>query len=406
MMNVLVIGCGAAGMAAACAAAETGARVTVLEAHRRSGRKILASGNGHCNLMNDGFAYCHGAALAGEVLSRISREDLRSFFERTGLPVLRQPREDGRYYPAVDQSAAVTDCLIARMRELRVRLIPGSPVLKIRPRDHGFIVCTEQEEFSCDRVLAAPGSPAGGNLGADAYSLLTDLGHTLVPPLPALCPLLLSPAPGDALKGLRFPAMLRLLREGSIVEMSAGEALVTQKGLSGICAMQLAGTAAELMRAGTPVQCAVDLSPLMDLVPREHLHRTEPPFPPADPQRALRLLESRSFLRRDRLLTGLLPAPLAQVLDRDRPALKELALRLTDLRLDVTGIAGESSQVIRGGIAADEWDPGTLESHLVPGLFAAGEILDVDGDCGGFNLMFAFASGILAGRSAGREEKS
>ena len=167
--------------------------------------------------------------------------------------------------------------------------------------------------------------------------------------------------------------------------------------------MQLSASAASYPFDGKTF-IDVDLSPLMDIVPRDHLHMTQRPFPVPDSQTAAALLTSRiAFLPRKRLLEGLIPAQLIPVLDDGQMDIPALAARLTNIRLTVTRTAADRSQVIRGGAdpAGFNWD--TLESKRHRHLYAAGEILDVDGDCGGFNLMFAFASGILAGRSAAND---
>ena len=402
-MHVIIIGAGAAGLAAACEAAGNGARVTVLERHQRPGRKILASGNGRCNIMNTGRCYYHGRDLAHAVLDTVSQDDLRAFFQRSGLNILREPEEDGRLYPGVMQSSAVLQCLLSRLRELKGRLMTDCPCEKIIPEADGFRVMTPQGDLWADRVIVAAGSPAGGSLGHDAYDLLGGLGHHVSELLPALCPINCTGLPFSKLKGLRFPAGLTLFRDRKAVEYARGELLLTDTGISGICAMQLSASAASYPFDGKTFIDA-DLSPLMDIVPRHHLHLTQKPFPIPDPQAAGALLKSRiAFLPRKRLLEGLIPAQMIPFLDDGKTDIPALAARLTNIRLTVTGVVEERSQVIRGGADTDGFDRDTLESKHHRHLYAAGEILDVDGDCGGFNLMFAFASGILAGRSAAND---
>ena len=401
-MHLVIIGAGAAGLAAACEAAENGARVTILERHRRPGRKILASGNGHCNIMNTGRCYYHGRELADAVLDAVPSEEIHAFFQKSGLSILREPEEDGRLYPSVMQSGAVLQCLLSRLRDLKCRLVTDCRCDRIVPEDYGFRIVTNQGEFSSDSIIIAAGTPAGGNLGYDAYGLLSGLGHHITPCLPSLCPIRCSGLPFSRLKGSRFPAGLTLIRNGRKIEYSSGELLFTDTGISGICAMQLSASAAALPYDGETT-VSVDLSPLMDVSPRRHLHLTQAPFPEPDINAVSELLMARSrYLPRKRLLYGLIPSELIDVTDDGKTDIRALSGILTNIPLTVTGVIADRAQVIRGGADPAEFDRTTLESGLHRHLYAAGEILDVDGDCGGFNMMFAFASGILAGRNAAR----
>ncbi len=397
--DILVIGGGAAGLAAACAAAFLGADVTVLEADRRPGRKILASGNGRCNLMNAGSgAYFHGRALAEAVLERCPQAELRAFFTRCGLRIPEQSEEDGRFYPATGQAASVLDCLRGTAAESGAVILPEKKADAIVPEGDAFAVLCGTERFSAKRVICACGSPAGGRLGRDSYALLRGMGHTMVAPLPALCPVECDMRGLGALRGLRVPAVVTLARGNTRRESAGGEVLFTEWGLSGICAMQLAASAMELY-GGRDCVLYLDFSPLLCLAGRRHFHTDRPVSP--DAEKVYLLLRERAARESEEACwRGLLPRTLAEVIFRRARGLREAAELLCAFPLRVTGVRAESAQVIRGGIAADEFSRGTLESKRHPGLYAAGEVLDVDGDCGGYNLQFAFASGILAGRDA------
>ena len=401
-MHVVIIGAGAAGLAAACEAAGNGARVTILERHQRPGRKILASGNGRCNIMNTGRCYYNGREFADAVFDAVPLQELYAFFQKSGLNILREPEEDGRLYPSVMQSGAVLQCLLSRLRDLGCRLMTDCRCDRIIPENNGFRIITNQGELLSDSVIIAAGTPAGGNLGYAAYDLLSDLGHHITPLLPSLCPIRCTGLPFPRLKGSRFPAGLTLIRNGRKVEYSSGELLITDTGISGICAMQLSASAAALPYDGKTI-ISVDLSPLMDVSPRRHLHMTQPPFPEPDINAVSELLMNRcQYLARKRLLFGLIPSELIEVIDDGKMSIPALGGILTSIPLTVTGVIADRAQVIRGGTDTAEYDRSTLESKLYRHMYAAGEILDVDGDCGGFNLMFAFASGILAGRNAAK----
>ena len=396
-MKVLVIGGGAAGLTASITAAARGAEVTLLEKNDRVGRKILATGNGRCNLMNTGApAYAHGKDLAETQLSRWGTDGIRAFFDACGLLIAAEPEEDGRLYPACGQAAAVLDALRARAADLKVQVRTDESCTRIEKTKRGFTAHTPGNAYPADRVILCCGSPAGG--GSDSYSLATALGHSLVPLVPALCPLECDMRAFRAFKGLRVPAVLSLYAGERFVSRAGGECLFAESGLSGIPAMQLAADAAEAMRNR---RCLVrmDLSPLLNLAPRKHFYTRTVPENHEDA--ALRFLESRSHLPSGPL-RGALPRPMAEYAERTAPTPNDTARLLTSWPFAVTGTRAKNAQVIRGGISAREVDPVTMQSRLVPGLFLCGEMLDVDGDCGGFNLMFAWASALSAGEAAAR----
>ena len=406
-MTGRVIGGGASGMAAAITAARLGGRVTLLEMEDRVGKKLLVTGNGRCNLLNDGpLCYYHGRALALALCGGDGPKRVRAFFEGCGLRVMAAAEEDGRVYPACGQAAAVLDALRFTCEREGVETVTGARAEHIRfSPGKGYTVSGAFGSRTGDRLIAACGSPAGKSSSPGAYGLLEALGHPVTGLSPALCPLECDMRALKALKGLRTPAVLTLLAGGRPVAQAGGECLFQEQGVSGICAMQLAADAWEVLGAGAALR--VDFSPLMDLRDRAHFHRSagEKLLPP-DPAPVLRLLEERlSFLPRERLLYGLLPRVLADAADRGRPSPEVLADRLTAFPLTVTGVRAAQAQVTRGGMDLNFFDPDTLESVRLPGLYCCGEMLDVDGDCGGFNLMFAFLSGIRAGESAAAPRK-
>ena len=401
MKEIVVIGGGASGYAAACAALENApdAVVTLLEGASRTGRKILASGNGRCNLLNDGEnVYFGDAAFADRVLMNCTREDVRAFFARAGLQLAPESEEDGRVYPATGQAASVMDALRAYAARLGVKTVCDTPVTDIGYGKKGFTVNCREGRFRADRVIVCCGSPAGGKLGVDSYHLLTDLGHKLIAPVPALTPILCDMTGLASLKGLRVPVKLTLTRKGVPLESTEGEALFSEHGVSGVCAMQL-GRAA---KKGD--QLHLDFAPLLALEKRTHSHTMAPDLPGGSYDKVLKLINDRAaVMPREDLFTGLLPRVLADVVQKRAKNVPAQARLLSDFVLDVTGVRGlDQAQVAHGGIDTCEFDPDTMESRFHPGVYAAGEVLNVDGECGGFNLLFAWAGGLIAGSRAGR----
>ena len=390
-MNTLIIGGGAAGLAAAVAASRRGERVTVLERMDRVGKKLLATGNGRCNLMNAGpLRYPGGAAFAEAVLRRCGAEEQRRFWRGLGLRLREE--EAGRVYPASGQASTVLDTLRRACAAGDVECRCGERVLSLSPGKRGWTAETDKARYAADRVIVAGGGMAQPKLGSDgsAYALLTAQGHTLRQPRPALTQIETEMPPIAGLAGIRVRCAVEA---GGHRE--TGELLFTEYGVSGVCVMQCARTA----EPGR--QLSIDLLPALGAQSEEELARElarRRELWPGEPLDAV-----FTGLCVPRLGLALLRKAEVPVKGRDVRSLREeearrLARAAADFRLEIRGIRGFAyAQVTRGGIAPEEFDPRTLESRVAPGLYAAGEVLDVDGDCGGYNLMFAFAAGILAG---------
>lgn len=394
--DVCIIGGGAAGLAAALSASEGKQKIVLLEGALRVGRKILASGNGRCNLLNMQDAPYYGEGdFAKAVFSHLGRAQVLSFFHALGL--VTREEEGGRVYPGCGQAAAVLDVMRKALERRNVPMLCDAKVSAIEKDKQGFVVRFGEQQLLARKVIIACGGMAGGKLGHDggAYELLTSFGHTMKKPLPALVPLLADKKAIKGLSGLRLPAILTLCDGEKPLSCAGGEVLFTDYGISGICAMQLS---ADVHRAKNPL-LSIDFSPTLGLAdceyrrkPAENIYKNQ--------QSVQRLLAERQRkLPPEEILCGLLPRLLAEKLQG--LSLRQLAKALCAYPVPIVGVRGfEYAQVTRGGVKAADFDPATMESTLQKGLYAAGEILNVDGDCGGYNLMFAFASGLLAGQAA------
>lgn len=400
MGSVIVIGGGAAGMAAAISAAMCGDKVIVLERMDRVGKKILATGNGRCNLMNNGdLRFPGGSNLAAHVLSRMSAAAQQRFWRYLGLQ-LRQ-EDGGRVYPVTGAASTVLDTMRNAMRIHGVQVHTGIPVTAMYRSKHGWTVLAGEQRYNADRVIVAGGGCAQPKLGSDGslWPVMTKLGHTLVTPRPALTQIITDTNPIRGLSGIRLRTNIRITREGTEKYAESGELLFADYGVTGVCVMQCARYTEpgdtlhiDLVKA-LGFDCAADL---------QH-----------ELQRRRSVWRSVSDMSAIDFMTGLCVPKMAQCLLRaagiEHPQTEGLSLlsdqvlrrivhRAADFQLNIRGVKGfENAQVTAGGLSTDEFQPSTLESLRHPGLHAAGEMLDVDGDCGGFNLMFAFGSGILAG---------
>ncbi len=398
--GVLIVGGGASGLAAACVCLETGLRVTLLEKEARVGRKLLATGNGRCNLLNTGpLRYFGQAAFAEELLRACPAGEVLAFFH--GLGLTTHEEEGGRVYPASGQAASVLDALRYPLEEgAGARVLTGEAARDILPGPDGFTVTADGGPFFARAVILAGGGKAAPRLGGGGlYPMLSKLGHRVTPLRPALAPLETERGPVRGLCGLRLPAVLTLTDGRGPVAASGGELLFTDYGVSGVCVMDLSRIAGELLAAGRRPVLSLDFSPLLGLASRD-AGLLAPQEPGLRREAALDFLKARADqLPARRLLIGAVPRLLAERFQA--LPLPQMAERLTDYRLQVLSVRGfEHAQTTAGGIVTDDVDPRTLQSRRVPGLFLAGELLDVDGPCGGYNLLFAWASGVLAARGA------
>lgn len=401
-MEIVVIGGGAAGMAAAIEAAGHGAKVMLLERMDRVGKKLLATGNGRCNLMNVGEAcYPGGSTFAQSVLDKCGVAEQTAFWQELGLRL--RVEDGGRVYPASGQASTVLDALRLAMDNLGVEIVTGAAVKDIRPGKRGFTVVADAGTWRGDKVILAGGGCAQPKLGSDGslWSIAERLGHTLVQPRPALTQIMTDTLPIKGLSGIRVKAEVAVVKAGRVLHEESGEVLFADYGISGVCVMQCARFAEQgsVMRLN-----------LLRGMGFEDARQAEGEL--------LRRKAAWGSQPMEKLLTGLCVPRLAGSLcmeagirfrDRLIGSLKEseaaaLAQVLGAFDLPVKGVKSfDSAQVTAGGLDVREFDPATMASRLVPGLYAAGEMLDVDGTCGGFNLMFAFGSGLLAARACVEE---
>ena len=397
-MRVLVIGGGAAGMMAALTAAENGHAVTLLERQGRVGRKLMATGNGRCNLTNHHVspAHYHGETpdFCRHALAAFDVGSTLLYF--AGLGLLTTAEDSGRVYPFSNMAGSVLDVLRFALENSGIDLRTGCVVTGIKKKGNTFLVRTESgEEFTADRVILAAGGAAGGKVGGvmDGYQLAKGLGHHRTPLYPSLVQIRTDPTYPRALKGVKAEAVVTIRRGGEVLARNRGEVLFTEYGVSGPVIFDISRTAAT---GGDGLTVTLDL------------------FPDWEQREALDWLRQRRQSAGDReagtLLTGALHSRLGQMVCKaagftnQRAAglsdgdLRRIAAQAKGFTLPVTGVCGfDQAQVTAGGLRCGEFDPHTMESRLVPGFYACGEVLDIDGDCGGYNLQWAWSSGRLAG---------
>ena len=400
-MVIGIIGAGASGMAAALAAAENpDAQVILMERQARVGKKLSATGNGRCNLTNlhalEGGYHGDDMAFAEPALKAFDVNQTLEWFSEMGLYTVAE--DSGRVYPYSDQANSVVDILRFALEKENIQLLTGCEVTKVKKQDGGFRVESAEETFFVDKLIVACGGLAGTKLGGGmfGYRFLRGFGHKCTKLRPTLVQLKSSWSGCASLKGVRANCHAAIFHNGNLHAESTGEIQLTEQGLSGPVMFEISRDACQGSGEWT---CRLDFLPTLT---EEQIYE-------------MLLKRKNSRLNAEDLLTGILHNRLGKVLVQaagisgyvpigqlDDEELKAVAQGVKHLEVALTEPLGmDAAQVTAGGIVTGEFDPNTMESKLVPGLYACGEVLDIDGDCGGYNLQWAWSSGRMAGLHAG-----
>ncbi|MEH2959771.1 NAD(P)/FAD-dependent oxidoreductase [Candidatus Merdisoma sp. JLR.KK006] len=400
MRQVLIIGGGASGLTAAISAARAGAKVTLLEQNKQVGKKLLVTGNGRCNLTNRDQALSHyrgsSPAFIKSALKAFGLWETLEFFQ--GLGIVTRDR-NGYLYPYSDQASAVADALRMEAEHQKVKLALNTRVQKIRKEKGRFFAETFGWTYEGDALILAAGSCAAAQTGSDGsgYVFAETMGHSLIKPLPALVQLRSKDPIFPKLKGLRTEAKVTLFSEKEPLAEDTGEVQFTEYGLSGIPVFQVSRYGVKALEQGKNLRAVLDLLP--------HMKKEELPSFWED------RIHAGAYKSAGQLLVGLFPKNMADCLlkraeipsnktagDLTREERKALLSACTSFEVKLSASNGfERAQVCCGGVDTREVNGKTMESVLVPKLYFAGELLDVDGACGGYNLQWAWTSGYLAG---------
>ena len=400
-MVIGIIGGGASGMAAALAAAENREnKVILMERQARVGRKLQATGNGRCNLTNlhasSGGYHGDEPAFADFAISRFGPAEALAWFRSLGLFTVAE--ESGRVYPYSDQANSVVDVLRFALEKPNIEMKLGFEAEKVKKTDSGFRVIAKEEAVDCDRLIIACGGLAGTKLGGtmSGYRLLRSFGHKCTKLRPTLVQLKSSWGGVAGLKGVRANCHAAIFRNGILHAESTGELQFTEYGLSGPVIFEVSR---DVCTGGGDWVCRLDFLPEISgkILKAELLRRKNTNLPVSE------LLTGILHNRLGRVLTQAVGisgyVPISQL---EEGELEEVCRAVKAFEVPLTEPMGmDSAQVTAGGILTREFDDKTMESRIVPGLYACGEVLDIDGDCGGYNLQWAWSSGRLAGTHAG-----
>lgn len=399
--DVVIVGGGASGMISGIFAARNGHKVTILEHKDKLGKKLLATGNGKCNYTNlvqgkDKYR-CEEANFPEKVLEGFDVSSTIEFFKELGV----YPKErNGYLYPYSEQASSVLHVLEMELKRLKVKIQLSVHVKEVKKQGQKFLLYTENEVIKGDVVILATGGCASPNLGSDGsgYQLAKSFGHRIIKPLPALVQLVSKEKFLKTIQGVRCQGSIQLFSNGKVIGHETGELLFANYGISGIPILQISRFAAKELDKGNKVTLGVDFMPelrgeeVKELLMARLLH---------NPMKNL-----------EEMMIGLLNHKLSFVLlkesglnvemlckDVGNKEIDRLVNRIKGLTLSIIDTNPfDQAQVSSGGVSTKEIDRVTLESKLVKGLFFTGEVMDVDGTCGGYNLQWAWSSGVVAAR--------
>ena len=397
--DLIVVGGCSAGIVAAITAKRRNPemKIAILEKLPRIGKKLLATGNGKCNLTNENAPEHDyvGKEFASFAFEKYSPEKVKEFFCSLGL--LCYTDSCGRVYPESNTAASVVDALRFELERLKIDVYCETAVTDIKHKKD-FII---NGEFVSKKLIIAAGGKSSPSQGSDGsgYALAKMLGHSVTRLYPALVPLCVSPEITKPMKGIRVRNVNLTLKGEKKIAQTSGEILFTDYGLSGIAAMELAASAQKYIDTvkSNPFTY-IDFMP--DMTYDEIVDYL------------INLNNIKGFANIDNLLTGFLPKAVGIAIckasklyksdklisDLNEKDIRKISEKIKSFPLEVTGSKGfKDAQVTSGGVKTDEADEKTMQSKICKDLYFAGEIFDVDGGCGGFNLQWAWASGMLAG---------
>lgn len=405
MKDVIIIGGGASGLVSAIYAAKSGNKVTLLEKNNHPGKKILITGNGKCNYWNKDQSLNHyqtkDPKTLESILTKENQQEILNFFNSIGIiPKIK----DGYYYPASNQATSIQTALILEAKLSGVEILTNTEVVDIQKENQIFKVITNNQNFTSKKIILATGSKACPKTGSDGfgYKIAKNFGHHIIEPLPALVQLKATAPYLKEWHGIRSEVSVSLIENNQQIATEIGEIQLTDYGVSGICIFCLSGRVSRGLFHNKKEQIQINFLQ---------------PFSIDNNKDFITWMDKRNKQVKGRsisdLLDGLLNYKLINLILKLSKIKREttwnqlsiqekylLGNNLTKFTLDIIGTNSfEQAQVCTGGIPLSEINPTTMESLHTKGLYLTGELLDVDGDCGGYNLTFAWITGYLAGNN-------
>lgn len=396
-MKLAVIGAGASGSACVIEALLTNPNIsiTLYDKMPKVCKKILATGNGRCNFTNENLSPSHfygNTAFLRKILTSVFADSC-GFFREMGVLTYT---EDGRIYPRSQQAVTIRDTLENAIRKQNVTLRLEEAVTSIKKVKNGYIV--NGEEFHA--VVICGGGKSSPSQGSDGscFEIVKELGHTVTPLYPALCGLTTNDKALKSLKGVRAQSKATLLTDGSVLGYEIGEVQFTDKGISGIPVMNLS----HLCKNNKNLTLSLDLTEELSFEElTSHIETTKNNCPDIEAEAILGGIINTKLVYVVMSASGIKPHTFARELNTNK--IKAICNELKNFEFNITGTRGfDNSQITCGGVLTEEINPETMMSTICDGLFICGEMLDLHGDCGGYNLHLAWTTGRIAGFSAGK----
>lgn len=406
--DLIIIGGGASGLMAAIVAKDFGIDVAIIEGSDRIGKKILVTGNGRCNITNNNIVFPYNNFHSEnndffqEALNKFTIEDTRSMFLSLGLPLTEL--ENGKMYPKSLQASSVIDIFRMALEDRNIPLYANCKINSISKK-RTFTLYTNNEEcesFSCNKVILSCGGKSANKTGSDGsgYKLSKSLGHSIIEPQPGIVQLKLDYPYLKALSGIKFDGSVSVLVDDEIIRTDTGEVLFTDYGISGPPILQLSSYASKAISNGSKVTIRLNMFPYESKEDVEDFFATHfSIFNYREISSALIGVINKKLISTILKDVGIndIHLPCSNI---EWKYINKLINKLEQWDFNCTGTNGfPNAQVTVGGINTCEVDNLTLESKLVKDLYFCGEVLDVHGDCGGFNLQWAWSSGYLAAKS-------
>lgn len=404
--DIVVAGGGAAGLMAAVFAsmyAPYGTGIIVLEHKDTIGKKLMATGNGRCNFTNDiidDMSYRGSdSSFAYQIIEQYNKDWLIQTLRSLGII---HTSINGYYYPRSLQARTVVDCMAGYLNSHNVTISCNTNVINIKQVKDGYRIICEKNEYMCSKVILAFGGCSYSKLGSDGsgYKLVEKLGHTITPVFPSLIGLKAEGLDFKLCQGVRAKCSLSLCVDDEIIIKNTGEVQFAEYGISGIPVFQISRYASEALDSHKKVSVSIDL--VTEYTYKE-IVRMMSDIAEANPGKTvIELLNALIPLKLARaILYRINIKPNKEVSLCSSKEINNLALIVKDLTIDIAGDCGfDKAQVTAGGVLTKEVNEDTMESKLCNGLYITGELLDIDGNCGGYNLHFAFATGAIAGMNA------
>ena len=401
MNKVIVVGAGASGILASLSACLNN-EVILLDGNSKCGKKILVTGNGRCNYWNEDINitkyYTDNKKALENIINNNNQNEVLDYLTSLGIyPKIK----NGYYYPNSNMASSVREILLRELKNKNIKIINNFKVDNINYKNNEFIVkSSDNKILKCNKLILATGSSAASKTGSDGsgYRLAKSFGHTINSVTPALVPLIVNKKFFNELKGVRADASISIYVNKKKIREEIGEIQLTSKGISGICTFNVSSIASRNLILGNDVEVSINFLPYTKesvydfMCKRNKLVKNHTIY---------ELLESVINYKLINVILKLAKVNPQYNFDELNYEDKiRLCKMIEEFRLKIDDVESfDKAQVCTGGVSLNEINPSTMQSYLIPNLYVVGEVLDVDGICGGYNLAFAFISGYLAGKA-------